>query len=116
MIDLKQFEPKTWQIADVVTNARGAKTAAISSSTGEPVIFILTTKDEPISAPFGAGVFDQKEGQTRLNLEFRTTPKIEEFLAQVDDAIVTVIESQCQRLLKKSWIETRYWIDIDHCC
>ena len=59
-----------FDIGQVVSTKRGQKLATITVNGGTP-LWQLTSFDKPLYCPFGAGVFQAKGGETRLNLDVR---------------------------------------------
>ena len=40
-----------WQLGDVQTSSKGIKSAPITDKKGNPVFWMLTQKEQPLSAP-----------------------------------------------------------------
>ena len=58
----------TFALGEIQTSKRGQKFAPICAS--QP-LWQLTSLDDPLYCPFGAGVFQEKGTETRLNLDVR---------------------------------------------
>ena len=80
---LSEVNFNNWQIADIQTSSKGARSASISEN-GKPIVLQLTSVSEPLSTPFGISSFGQEE-TTRKSLELRCTPELEAFLRKLHE-------------------------------
>ena len=102
---LSEVTFNNWQIADIQTSAKGARSASISEN-GKPIVLQLTSVSEPLSTPFGISSFGQEE-TTRKSLELRCTPELEAFLRRLDERAKGYIAEHGDRLFKNKPCEYR---------
>lgn len=92
-----------WQLKDVVTSGRGAKSAQLAVS-GQPLSFQLGSKGQELVSPWGAGVFGGDTAEvaaTRLSIDWSLPNFLEAQLSVIDEWAVGYITKHCERLLKK---------------
>ena len=69
-----------WQLLPITCNARGNKTAGIVCDNK-----VIKVKLDETKAPFGAGLWQQKPEDTRLNLDLACNERYLKFLETVDE-------------------------------
>ena len=79
---LSDIEFKNWNVSDIQSNAKGAKSASILSNGESPRIRIATA-GETFTTPFHLSAFN--EGATRLNIDFHVPKHLDDFLVRLDD-------------------------------
>ena len=77
-------ENAKFTLADVQTSKRGQKFAPITVN-GQTPLWQLTSFDRPLYRPFGAGVFQAKGDETRLNLDVRVEGELLETMKKLDE-------------------------------
>ena len=87
-----------WKVGDIVSNARGTKTASILSN-GQCPTKKFGTVAHPLRAPYGANSFDPNS--TRLNIDFCIDVDLREFLGKVDKWAKETILKESPRFFKK---------------
>ena len=88
-----------WQLGDVQTSTKGIKSAPISDKKGNPVFCMLTQKDQPLSAPFGASAYNDPTA-IRQNICFRCHEQLESAMTNVDAYMANYVKEHSQRLFK----------------
>ena len=80
-----------WQLGDVQTSTKGTKSAPISDKKGNPVLCMLTQKDQPLSAPFGASAYNDPTA-IRQNICFRCHEQLESAMTNVDSYMAKYVK------------------------
>ena len=88
-----------WEIGEVVTNAKGVKSAQILDRRGSLIVQNLATPREPLSTPFGASAFNDPTA-TRKNICFRLNPILTERISKIDKFMSGYIAKHSNRLFK----------------
>ena len=90
------IELSSLAISDVVVSCKGAKNAAIQSTSGKPVVLRLPK----LRAPFGATCWDDN-GATRRNLDLTDMPdEVLVWMKSLDENIIRYITKHSVRLFK----------------
>ena len=90
-----------FQLADVVTSARGSKTARILACDGSANV-VYRASDNGLCAPFGPGNFDKSADATRMNFEVRLDDEHDlSYFDQLDAWALVYITGHSERLFKK---------------
>ena len=89
-----------FQLADVVTNARGSRTARLRTSNGRDVIYC--TANNGLCAPFGPSCFDNASPTTRLTLARRLDDEtILHIFEDPDSWALRCVEENAERLFNR---------------
>ena len=86
-----------WSLADVHTNAKGAKTCQLLDGAQR----MLYTSGVYCTVPFPPSNFDKDPAATRLNLELRVPPLLETFFDSVDTWAVGYLTTHSERIFAK---------------
>ena len=90
----------TFQLADVVANTRGSKTARLRTSSGRDVIY--WTAKHGLRAPFGPSCFDKSAPTTRMTLACRPDdPTLLHIFEDLDSWALRYIEEHAERLFNR---------------
>ena len=89
----------SWQVADVVQNARGGTRSANILSNGQPPTKRLGTPSSPLYSPYGISSFDPTS--VRQSLDFNVPPDLAEWLQELDDWAFKTLLKQSPRFFKR---------------
>jgi hypothetical protein len=75
----------TLALGEPHTNAKGGKSAQVTLQNGKPVVCIATF---PLSCPYGAGLYQDDGGSTRLNIDFGQLEGLEAIYRGLDEQLI----------------------------
>ena len=87
-----------WKVGDIVSNARGTKSASILSN-GQCPTKKFGTVAHPLHSPYGVSSFDPNS--TRLSIDFNVDGDLREFLEKLDEWAKETIERESPKLFKQ---------------
>ena len=87
------------KLGEVLVNGKGAKSARVESY-GQPVIFNLGDREQPVLSPFGATSFGD-EVNPRLTIEFKLDETQEAHWNAFDKWAIAYLAEHSERLLKR---------------
>ena len=90
---------ETWQIADLVQNAKGGTKSANILENGKPPTKRLATPSDPLHSPFGASAFDPTS--TRLSMDFNIPKDLRPWLEKLDKWAFEKLLKESPRLFKR---------------
>ena len=88
-----------WQVGDIVTSAKGIRSAPLTDGKNNSLNFQLTKSDQPLQAPFGASAYNDPAA-TRKTICFRCHEELEASLSNVDAYMSDYIAKHSNRLFK----------------
>ena len=92
---------KDFQLADVQTSSRGAKTAQLLGNNGQKIMMSFGSEASPTSTPFGATNFND-ETALRKTLDLRINGDEVAFFQDLDAWAVEYLSKNSERLFKKA--------------
>ena len=104
-----------WQLGDVQTSTKGIKSAPISDKKGNPVFCMLTQKDQPLSAPFGASAYNDPTA-IRHNICFRCHEQLESAMTNVDAYMANYVKEHSQHSFKGKHMTYKPCLSIKEGC
>ena len=103
----------SWQVADVVQNARGGTKSANILSNGQPPTKRLATPSSPLYSPYGISSFDPSS--TRQSLDFNVPPDLAEWLQKLDDWAFKTLLKESPRFFKRQVSEQELTLMFQSC-
>ena len=92
------MEAFNWTVGDIVSNARGTKSASVLSN-GETPKKKFGTVAHPLYSPYGASNFDPNS--TRLSIDFKVDGDLREFLEKLNTWAKETVLKESPRFLKR---------------
>ena len=89
----------SYKIGEVLTNGKGAQSARLGSH-GQPAIFNLGDREQPVLSPFGATSFGD-EVNPRLTIEFKLDENQDAHWNAFDKWAIAYLAEHSERLFKK---------------